>query len=226
MAVNAPAARNRARGAGRALAAGELRLEALRRRREREHRDLVRAALRVFLRRGYAETRVDDILREAGISTRAFYRFHASKDELFLDLFDRANLAAMARLRARVARKPHARAQLDAYVDATLELAYDPRLERQTRLFASVPAELTARHAEDVRACREQLVAVLREIVARGAATGEFPAADPELDAWALHGALGAALELALRPRERPPRAGLARRLRRFCRAALGAAPR
>src|SRR4029450_1001945 len=96
MAVNrAPSA---ARGVERALAASEARLSALRGRRTREHADLLRAARKVVLLRGYAQTRVEDVLREAGLSTRAFYRYHASKDQLFLELFARANQAAMERL--------------------------------------------------------------------------------------------------------------------------------
>lgn len=211
------------RGVGRALAAREARLAALRDRRTQEHAALLRAARRVFLRKGYAQTRVEDVLREAGISTRAFYRFHAGKDELFLELFDRANQAAMQRLRETVARHEDAAARLDAYVEATLDLAYDPRLRRETALFANVPGELAERYAHEVASCREQLVAVLRDVIVRGRASGVFPAADPEDDAWLVHGALGAAMTRALLP-EAPPRARVARRLLRFCRAALGAA--
>src|SRR5262245_9678432 len=60
-------------------------------RRERERAALLRAARRVFLRRGYSETRVEDVLRAARLSTRAFYRVHASKDELFVALFARSS---------------------------------------------------------------------------------------------------------------------------------------
>jgi len=199
-------------------------VEATQGNRERERIALLRAARRVFLRRGYAETRVEDVLREAGLSTRAFYRVHASKDELFLALFDRANAAAMARLRASVARHSRPVAQLDAYVDATLDLAHDPRLAAETRLFAGVPPGIADRHAEEVLACREQLVAVLREIIERGGRSGDFPHPAPAIDAWALHGALSAALELALRSPRSPGRAALSRRLRRLLRGALGAA--
>jgi len=184
---------------------------------------LLRAARRVFVRKGYAQTRVEDVLAEAGISTRAFYRFHAGKGELFLELFDRANRAAMERLRAYVARQRDPAARLDAYVTATLDLAYEPRLKRETSLFADVPAELTAQHAPEVAACREQLISVLREIVAEGAASGAFPDADPDTDAWSLHGALGATLARVLQADPPPRRAPLEKRLRRFCRAALGA---
>lgn len=211
------------RGVERALAPRAVRLEELRAIRTQEHEALLRAARRVFVRRGYLQTRVEDILQEAGISTRAFYRFHAGKGELFLELFDRANRAAMRRLGQRVEQHREPAAQLDAYVAATLDLAYEPRLRRETVLFAEVPGELVAAHAPEVAACREQLVSVLREIVARGAASGAFADAEPEADAWLLHGALGATLTRVLQADPPPRRAPLERRLRRFCRAALGA---
>ena len=223
MVVNADRARAAARGVERALARRAGRLEELRAQRTHEHESLLRAARRVFVRRGYAQTRVEDVLAEAGISTRAFYRFHASKGELFLELFDRANRAAMQRLREHVARHRAPAARLDAYVAATLDLAYEPHLKRETNLFAEVPAELTARHAAEIAACREQLVSALREILADGVASGAFPHAEPETDAWSLHGALGATLTRVLQADPPPRRAPLERRLRRFCRSALGA---
>jgi AcrR family transcriptional regulator len=223
MVVNANRARRTARGVERALAPRALRLAELHAQRTQEHEALLRAARRVFVRKGYAQTRVEDILAEAGISTRAFYRFHASKGELFLELFDRANTAAMQRLREHVARHDDAPSRLDAYVAATLDLAYEPRLKRETSLFSEVPAELTAQHAPDVAACRQQLVSVLHEIIAEGRASGSFPDADPDVDAWSLHGALGATLTRVLQAEPPPRRAPLERRLRRFCRAALGA---
>jgi AcrR family transcriptional regulator len=209
------------RGFARAVAADERRLEALRDRRAREHEALLHAARRVFVTRGYRRTRVQDVLREAGISTRALYRFHAGKDELFLELFARASDAALERLRATVARRNGALARLDAYVDATIELAYDPCYQAETRLFASLPAELTVRHADEVRACRERLVAVLVEILDAGRASGELGDVDPEVDAWALHGAMAGVLTRVLTDGPAMPRARVARRLRRLCRAAV-----
>jgi AcrR family transcriptional regulator len=223
MAVNGNRARATSRGVARALAPRALRLAELHARRTQEHEALLRVARRVFVRKGYAQTRVEDILAEAGISTRAFYRFHASKGELFLELFDRANAAAMQRLHERVALHDDAPSRLDAYVAATLDLAYEPRLKRETSLFSEVPAELTAQHAAEIAACREGLVSVLREIVAAGHASGAFPDADPDVDAWSLHGALGATLTRVLHAEPQPRRPTLERRLRRFCRAALGA---
>jgi AcrR family transcriptional regulator len=192
-------------------------------RRRREHDVLLAAARRVFVRRGYEGTRVEDVLRAARLSTRAFYRLHGSKDALFLELFARANRAAMARLRATVARRRDPAARLDAYVEASLDLVYEPRLRRETRLFASIPSQLTARYAREVHACQAELVAVLREIVAAGRACGTFHDADPDDDAWAVHGALGATITRVLLAETPPSRARVARTLRRFCRAGVGA---
>jgi len=222
MVVNGNRARPAAaRGVERALAGREVRLAELRDRRAQEHDALLRAARRVFLRRGYQQTRVEDVLREAGISTRAFYRFHAGKGELFLELFDRANQAAMQRLRDHVARHEDPAEQLDAYVACTFDLAYDSRLKRETSLFANVPGELTEQYAHEVESCREQLVSILCGILARGKTSGAFSSHVSEDDAWALHGALGAIMTRILHADPPPSRAPLERRMRRFCRAAL-----
>lgn len=44
---------------------------------------ILRAAMNVFGRMGYADTRVEDILQESGISRPTFYRYFKSKDDVF-----------------------------------------------------------------------------------------------------------------------------------------------
>jgi AcrR family transcriptional regulator len=59
-------------------------------RRERTRSALREAALARFVRDGFAATSVDDIATDAGVATRTFYRYFASKDEvLFADYEDR-----------------------------------------------------------------------------------------------------------------------------------------
>lgn len=41
---------------------------------------MLAAAMRLFRQQGYAATNVEDIARAAGVSTRTFYRYFASKD--------------------------------------------------------------------------------------------------------------------------------------------------
>ena len=46
------------------------------------------AALRVFVKSGYSETTMNDIVEESGLSKGAIYHYYSSKKDLFLSLID------------------------------------------------------------------------------------------------------------------------------------------
>ena len=46
------------------------------------------AALQIFVRKGYSETRMDDIVHASGMSKGAIYHHYSSKRDLFLELID------------------------------------------------------------------------------------------------------------------------------------------
>ncbi len=50
---------------------------------------LLDTALRLFDERGYAQVRVEDIAREAGLSRAAFYKHFGERDEIIGELLDR-----------------------------------------------------------------------------------------------------------------------------------------
>jgi AcrR family transcriptional regulator len=50
--------------------------------------EILEAALNVFVRKGYAETRIDDIVDEIGLSKGAIYHHFAGKRELFKALIE------------------------------------------------------------------------------------------------------------------------------------------
>jgi AcrR family transcriptional regulator len=53
-----------------------------------ERRALIDAGIAVLRRTGSEGCTVADVLEEAGLSTRAFYRHFASKDELVLAIYE------------------------------------------------------------------------------------------------------------------------------------------
>jgi len=93
---------------------------------ETEVRVLLQAAFEVMRRNGYEDASVAEILEEAGLSTRSFYRNFQSKDDLVLALF-RANAeAASQRLESRVAAAAAPREGLEAWMDEILSFRLQP----------------------------------------------------------------------------------------------------
>tara|TARA_Y100001970_G_scaffold185591_1_gene225714 strand:- start:7161 stop:7745 length:585 start_codon:yes stop_codon:yes gene_type:complete len=45
-------------------------------------------ALQIFVKKGYSDTRMDDIVQMSGVSKGAIYHYYKSKKDLFLDLID------------------------------------------------------------------------------------------------------------------------------------------
>ncbi|MGH9048255.1 MAG: TetR/AcrR family transcriptional regulator, partial [Acidimicrobiia bacterium] len=148
---------------------------------------LLAAAEAVLAERGYAGLRVDDVLAEAGLSTRAFYRHFQGKSELFLAVFDREMHRADERLLGKVDAAGDPEARVRAWIEATLALAYEPRLARRTRLFLAERHIVASEFPAEVARCVRMLLSPLEDAIAAGRDAGVFPGADPESDALAIH---------------------------------------
>ena len=148
---------------------------------------LLTAAEAVLARSGYAGLRVDDVLDEAGLSTRAFYRHFRGKSELFLALFDREAARAGDRLRRKVAAAGTPVEKVEVWVASTLALAHDARLARRTRVFLVERQVIASEFPDDVVRCVRMQLAPLEEAIEAGRLSGAFPAAEPEHDALAIH---------------------------------------
>ena len=75
-----------------------------------------KAAIRLFVAKGVAETTVRDIARAVEISEGALYRHFVSKEELVWDVFERNYVAFAARLDALAHAETSARAKLAAMI--------------------------------------------------------------------------------------------------------------
>lgn len=89
--------------------------------RQRTRRDLVtraieRAALDLFVRRGFDAVSVDDVAAAAGISQRTFFRYFASKDDILLGYRRRLDERLLAALRDRPTSEGAVTALRNAYV--------------------------------------------------------------------------------------------------------------
>ncbi len=148
---------------------------------------LLAAAEAVLTTQGYAGLRVDDVLDEAGLSTRAFYRHFRGKSELFVALFDREMTRAQQRLRAKLVAAPTHEAKVETWVVAMLALAYDRRLARRTQLFLVERQVIAREFPEEIARCIRMMLEPLEAVIKDGLDTCAFPNADPSRDALAIH---------------------------------------
>jgi TetR/AcrR family fatty acid metabolism transcriptional regulator len=138
---------------------------------------IIDAAIRVFARTGYYNSRVSDIAREAGIASGTIYLYFKTKDEILVTLFREKMAAFVAYLRAQIApeRDPIARLRRlvrlhFAVLESNPELAEVVQVElRQGQKF------FRGASAHEISAYFELIASVLEEGVASGQIRRDLP---------------------------------------------------
>ena len=191
---------------------------------EDELRLLFDAALVVMHRNGYADAAVADILAEAGLSTRSFYRHFESKDQLLCALYRHEAEQVAERLTARVARAASPLAALDSWIEEIMSLGYHRRKAARVAVLGSPGAMRAEGYADESRHAAKLLIAPLEALLADGLLDGTFPLADPASDAPLVQSVAWTAA--GLNPVRDPalPRAEAFRAVQSFCWRALGVA--
>lgn len=141
-------------------------------------------ALRLFSDRGYFNTSIHDIRREAGVSTGAIYHHFHNKEALAKSLYD----SLLARMEVAVAQVVAAhegcRAQSGAIVALLFELTV-----KEPRMMQFI---LLAKHREylqdEAPICSSRPFSLMREVLERGIASGEVREIEPWVAASAMFG--------------------------------------
>lgn len=164
----------RALGGRRAAYAGEV-------------RRLLEATFLLIERTGLLEPRVEDIVREAGLSNQAFYRHFASKQALLVAVLDEGVriLAGYLDHRMQAAASPSDR--VCEWLRGLLEQGLSPAAARATRPFVLARIRLAEAHPQEVAESERQLTELARDALRAARAAGELPSADPEDDAEMLY---------------------------------------
>jgi AcrR family transcriptional regulator len=135
------------------------------------------AALHLFREKGYHATSMQDIAAAVGLYKGSLYHYIDGKDELLVQVFERAMgtlLAAVERIVADSSLAPSA--QLRLIVQAHVEAVAD-NLDALTVYLHDFRA-LAGESLVKVQAQRERYTQLVGEIVSRGVRLGEFQAAD------------------------------------------------
>lgn len=154
------------------------------RRAEARPQELLEAALAVFVERGYAATRLEEVARRAGVAKATLYLYYENKLELFKAVVRHALVAsfdAVAREQADEART--CREALAYLLTAFVRRVADSPLSGIPKLVmaeaGNFPEVARFYHDEVIRRGRAMVVGLLK----RGAATGEFRDVDTD-HAW------------------------------------------
>lgn len=182
---------------------------------------LLAAAFQVIERSGNLDPPIREILREAGLSTPAFYRHFRSKDELMVLVHDRGVRILVNYLHRRMARVAGPFEKVAAYIDGVLRQA-TPRAAGGARPFGLASRQLMAAFPEARHEHDKLLVAPLAEVIADGQQAGVFRSSDPWADASIIRDYAVAALHRHLVD-ETPPNTEETARLIDFARRALAA---
>jgi TetR/AcrR family fatty acid metabolism transcriptional regulator len=138
---------------------------------------IIEAAIRVFARNGYYNSRVSDIAREAGIASGTIYLYFRTKEEILVTLFREQMASFVAHLRREIAGEPDAVAKIRRLVALHFSV-----LEQNPALAEVVQVELRQGHkffrgasAHEVSAYFELIGSVLEEGVAAGSFRPDLP---------------------------------------------------
>jgi AcrR family transcriptional regulator len=189
---------------------------------EDELRLLFEAALVVMQRNGYADAAVADILAEAGLSTRSFYRHFQSKDQLLCALYRHEAEQVAKRLTARVSAAVSPLAALDSWIEEIMSLGYHRTKAARAEVLGSPGAMRAEGYADESMRAAKLLIEPLRALLADGLRDGTFPLADPVGDAPLVQSVAWTAA--GLNPLREPAvaRDEAFRTVRSFCWRALG----
>lgn len=189
-----------------------------------ERRMLLDAAVAVMADRGYDNTSVNDILAEAGLSTRSFYRQFDSKHALLMALIQRERDRVARFLEAAAAGAEDPLAAVEAWIDAFLDLNYDPEIAPTTHIFAAPSVLASYTLATSLPEMQRKFCPPLIKALRAGHRSGVLDSPRPEADAYSIHAIMHAALDVAY-GRPLPRRSKVKAQVLRFAWPALGLTP-
>lgn len=143
---------------------------------------LIAAAWKVLERADFEGFKVQLLLRETGLSARAFYRQFSDKDELLLVLMLSEYSRSAKRAWTAVSQAPHPPAKVRAWINELILAAGDPRRVARARLFTSQPG-VVRRFADRLHAGAQLMLDPLEQAIGQGCQQGLFPWAEPVRDA-------------------------------------------
>ncbi len=161
--------------------------------RSTERQRIIDAGYRCLDRNSGTSASITEILDEAGVGTRAFYRNFSTKHDLLLEMFRRDREAVLAQLREVVAQAENPIDALRRWMTHMFDIISDPRRRKRMATFYSDEMRRTPGYPKELELFATAEEAALAAILHRGRADGTFTACNPEADARSIRAAFEAA---------------------------------
>ena len=140
------------------------------RKKARLRRQIIDTSIKLFRKRGYEATRIDDIVQALEISQPTFFRYFPTKDAVLREVGERGYACICERLRSEVSSKANTSERLRRlYVTMAREVEADRQLWQAVVLSGAMDPVRSA----ELRGQEEAAVRLLREILMQGQKRGE-----------------------------------------------------
>ncbi|MFC5749250.1 TetR/AcrR family transcriptional regulator [Actinomadura rugatobispora] len=157
----------------------------------RQAREIVEAARRLTRAKGSSFT-IQELVNEAGITLRTFYRYFADKDRLLLAVLEEEILAEAARTGAAARRLPDPVARLRFLITSTLESLHRQDADAPHGRPPDIgPRFVTAEHwrlhqlfPDEMARINQPFADLIERELHEAAALGLLSPADPAADSW------------------------------------------
>ncbi len=155
-------------------------------RRTRER--ILEAAVSVFSRKGYHDTRVDEIVEESRTSKGAVYFHFPSKEQIFLALVDEFASLLQQKLVSTITEKGDGVLGVDAALRVGLETF--AKYRSLAKIFLVQAVGLGSAFEEKRLQILDRFAAVIQQYLEKAVADGDIPALDTRIAAYAWIGAI------------------------------------
>jgi len=140
------------------------------RKKARLRRQIIDTSIKLFRKRGYEATRIDDIVQALEISQPTFFRYFPTKDAVLREVGERGYACICERLRSEVSRKAHTSERLRRFY---LTMAREVEADRQLWQAVVLSGAMDPVRSAELRGQEEAAVRLLREILMQGQKQGE-----------------------------------------------------
>lgn len=155
---------------------------------------IFRSAQRLFVKKGFHNTSIPEIVSEAGVSTGAVYHYFKSKDDLAKYIHIQAVEQFLTKFKAEVGIKTKTKDKISAYVAMMFDWTEQDPIMVEYLLYAR-PKEVLDKC---MTVCSEEGLSVVKEIVTGGMQANDLRTMNHSVAAAALSGIIVRLIELRL----------------------------